>query len=249
MSSSAVKAVVLCAGRGSRPQDEAGALPGALCQANGQPLLRYVLDALSFLPREDVILVVGRGWEETLADFAPHPHAVQDSQLGTGHAVLAARALLEGFEGHVLVCCGDMPLVKRNTYQSLVATHLREGNACTLLSGVTERELPYGRILRDGDRRFRAIVEELDCTPEERAVTELNAGVYLFEAACLWEVLEGLLPNNSQGEYYLTDAPARLLAQGKKVGVCPTCTPTEMLGGNTPQQLEQVELTLKGRQA
>lgn len=247
MSSCHVKAVVLCAGKGTRLQTEGVALPKVLRQANGRPLLHYVLDALSFLPRQDVLLVVGYRKEDILAAYPDYPHAVQAEQLGTGHAVRSAQQALEGFDGHLLVCCGDMPLMKRSTYQSLVAAHLREGNACTLLSGFTDRDLPYGRIVRDGARRFSRIVEDRDCSPEEKKINELNAGVYLFEAAPLWEALESLRPDNAQGEYYLTDAPARLLARGKTVGVCSTCTPTEMLGVNTPEQLEQVERALKGR--
>lgn len=249
MSSCTVKAVVLCAGKGTRLQTEGITLPKVMRKANGEPLLHYVLDALSFLPQQDVLLVVGYRKEDILDAYPDYPHAVQAEQLGTGHAVLSARQALEGFDGHVLVCCGDMPLMKRSTYQSLVATHLREGNACTLLSGFTEKDLPYGRIVRDGEKRFLRIVEDKDCSAEEKKINELNAGVYLFEAAPLWEALESLRPDNAQGEYYLTDAPAWLLANGKKVGVCPTCTSTEMLGVNTPQQLEQVEITLKGRES
>ncbi len=247
MSSSMVKAVVLCAGKGTRLHSETCDLPKVLRRANGEALLYYVLEALSFLPKEDALLVVGYKKEAILAAYPNYPSAVQAQQLGTGHAVLSAREALQGFDGHVLVCCGDMPLMKRSTYQSLVATHLREGNACTLLSGVTERSLPYGRIVRDGERKFQRIVEDKDCTPEEKAITELNAGVYVFEAEKLWGALEALRPNNAQGEYYLTDAPAWLLSMGEKVGVCSTCTPTEMMGVNTPEQLQQVEDILKGR--
>lgn len=248
MSSSVVKAVVLCAGKGKRLQTEGVTLPKVMRKANGEPLLHYVLDALSFLPRQNILLVVGYRREEILAAYPDYPYAVQEEQLGTGHAVLSARKALDGFDGHILVCCGDMPLMKRSTYQSLVAAHLREGNACTILSGVTEKSLPYGRVIRDGGRGFVRIVEDRDCSPEERAVNELNAGVYLFRASCLWGALEALRPDNAQGEYYLTDAPAWLLARGEKVGVCSTCTSTEMLGVNTPEQLEQVENTLKGRE-
>lgn len=247
MSSNTVKAVVLCAGKGTRLQTEGITLPKVMRQAAGQPLLHYVLEALSFLPEEDVILVVGYRKEDVLAAYPTYPHAVQAEQLGTGHAVLSAKEGLSGFEGHVLVCCGDMPLMKKETYEALTATHLKEGNQCTLLSGVAEQPLPYGRIIRDEGGNFTRIVEDKDCTPEERAVTELNAGVYLFAAAPLWKALESLRPDNAQGEYYLTDVPAWMLKEGLRVGVCPTCTPTEMLGVNTPAQLEQVEKTLKER--
>ncbi len=247
MSSSAVKAVILCGGKGFDLPEEGEELPKVLRPAKGHPLLYYVLEALSFLPREDMILVVGQDGQAILEAFPDYPHAVQDQPLGTGHALQAAQAQLDGFDGHVLVCCGDMPLLKRSTFQSLVATHLREGNACTLLSGVTEKEFTYGRILRDEERAFRAIVEVGDCSPEERSSTELNAGVYVFDTAELMEALSGLDPHGEQGGYYLGDVPTRLAAQGKKVGVCPTCTSTELLGVNSSQQLLLVEERLKGR--
>lgn len=243
-----VKAAVLCAGKGTRLQTEGITLPKVMRQANGKPLLHYVLDALSFLPKEDAVLVVGYRKEDILSAYPDYPHAVQAQQLGTGHAVLSARSVLEGFDGHVLVCCGDMPLMRRETYESLVRTHLEEGNQCTLLSGFADEPLPYGRILRDGAGQFTRIVEDKDCTAEEKTVTELNAGVYLFEARYLWDALESLRPDNAQGEYYLTDVPAWLLKEGKKVGVCSTCTPVEMLGVNTPAQLQQVEEILKERE-
>lgn len=104
-----------------------------------------------------------------------------------------------------------------------------------------------GRIIRDGDGAFARIVEDKDCTPEEKVVRELNAGVYLFRAPELFEALGHLRCDNAQGEYYLTDVPAWLLKHGGKVGVCSACTPEEMLGVNTPAQLEQVEQAILKR--
>ena len=116
------------------------------------------------------------------------------------------------------------------------------------MAGVADQPLPYGRILRDENGGFARIVEDKDCTPAEREVKELNAGVYIFHARELWRALTTLRPDNAQGEYYLTDAPAWLLRQGEKVGVCAACTPEEMLGVNTPEQLSQVEANLKQRE-
>lgn len=244
-----IKAVVLAAGKGTRLQTEGVTLPKVMRLAAGQPLLAYVLDALSFLPKEDIILVVGYRREDVEAAYPDYPAALQAEQLGTGHAVQCAAPELEGFTGSVLVCCGDMPLMKKETYESLCRTHEEEGNVCTILSGLSEEQLPYGRIIRSADGAFARIVEDKDCTPEEKAVRELNAGVYLFRAPELFEALGHLRCDNAQGEYYLTDVPAWLLEHGGKVGVCPTCTPEEMLGVNTPAQLEQVEKTILQRRA
>ena len=244
-----IKAVVLAAGKGTRLQTEGVTLPKVMRQAAGQPLLAYVLDALSFLPKEDIILVVGYRREDVEAAYPDYPAALQAEQLGTGHAVQCAAPELEDFTGSVLVCCGDMPLMKKETYESLCRTHEKEGNVCTILSGLSEEQLPYGRVIRGTDGAFVRIVEDKDCTPEEKAVRELNAGVYLFRAPELFEALGHLRCDNAQGEYYLTDVPAWLLEHGGKIGVCPTCTAEEMLGVNTPAQLEQVEKTILQRRA
>lgn len=240
-----VKALVLCAGKGKRLETEGVDLPKVMRLANGKPLLHYVLSALDFLPCQDVILVVGYRKDHVLAAYPNYPHALQAQQLGTGHAVKCAQEALDGFDGHILVCCGDMPLMKRATYQALIAAHLQEGNLCTLLSGRADQPLPYGRIIRDGQGRFLRIVEHKDATEAERAVTELNAGIYLFQAQPLWEALTHLKSDNVQGEYYLTDVPGYLLSQGGRVGVCDACTPQEMLGVNTIEQLAQVEAILR----
>ena len=241
------KAVVLAAGKGTRLQTEGITLPKVMREAAGKPLLGYVLDALSFLSKDNIVLVVGYRKEDVEAAYPEYPSAVQAEQLGTGHAVQCAAPQLDGFGGNVLVCCGDMPLMKKETYQSLCRTHEESGNVCTVLSGISEEELPYGRVIRAADGGFARIVEDKDCTPEEKAVRELNAGVYLFRAPDLFEALGHLRCDNAQGEYYLTDVPAWLLARGGKVGVCATCTPEEMLGVNTPAQLEQVERTILQR--
>ena len=242
-----LKAVVLAAGKGTRLRTEGEDLPKVMREACGRPLLSYVLDGLSFFKDEDIILVVGYKKEAVLERFSRYPHAVQEEQLGTGHAVMAAAPLLEGFDGAVLVCCGDMPLITRETYEALVDTHFTEGNACTILSSVTEEPLPFGRIIRDLGGAFLRIVEDKDCTPEEKAVTELNSGVYVFQANLLLPALGKLRNNNAQGEYYLTDVPGLLLKQGEKVGVCRRALGEEIVGVNTLEQLHEVERILRAR--
>jgi bifunctional UDP-N-acetylglucosamine pyrophosphorylase/glucosamine-1-phosphate N-acetyltransferase/UDP-N-acetylglucosamine pyrophosphorylase len=243
-----LKAIILAAGKGTRLRTEGVDLPKVLRLANGRPLLAYVLEELNFLPPQDIVLVVGYEGEKVTAAFPGYPKVYQSPQLGTGHAVQCAESALKDFQGHILICCGDMPLLPKRAYEALLEEHLREGNACTLMAGVTQEPLPYGRIIRNEAGGFARIVEDKDCTPEERQVKELNAGVYIFEAKALWRALTTLRPNNAQGEYYLTDAPQWLVAQGEKVGVRAACTPEEMLGVNTPEQLQQVEDVLKARE-
>src|SRR5699024_7908364 len=141
-------AVILAAGKGTRLQTEGCDLPKVMREALGKPLLQYVLDALDFIPRENITLVVGYKKEKVLQAFPDLRYAVQQEQLGTGHAVLYARDSFAQFDGGVLVCCGDMPLIRRETYMALAEAHFRQGNDCTILSGTSSLPLPYGRIVR-----------------------------------------------------------------------------------------------------
>ena len=147
----AAAALVLAAGKGTRLQTEGIDLPKVMRQADGHPLLYYVLRGLSFLPPEDIILVVGWKKEKVLSAFPQYPHAVQETLNGTGGAVQYAAPLLEGFDGHLIVCCGDAPMMRQETFQSLVDTHLKEGNACTMLSARLDEGGSYGRVLREPD--------------------------------------------------------------------------------------------------
>ena len=239
------KALVLAAGKGTRLQTEGIDLPKVLRLAGGQPLLHYVLSSLDFLPPEDIILVVGWKKEAVLSAFPRYPHAVQEELNGTGGAVQYAAPLLSGFQGHLIVCCGDTPLMKRETFRALARAHLEQGNVCTLLSARLSDGGSYGRILREADGSFRRIVEARDCTPEQAAVTEVNTGAYVFHTPPLLSVLDRLGRDNAQGELYLTDVPALLKGSGGRVGVYDTCSPEEMLGVNTVEQLAQVEALLR----
>ena len=240
----ALKASVLAAGKGKRMHTEGCDLPKVLRVAKGRPLLAWVLDALAFIPPEDTVLVVGYQREQVLAAFPGYASAVQEQQLGTGHAVMAAFSALGDYRGDLLVCYGDMPLLRRETYEALIAYHREREASCTILTGEADIPLPYGRILRAPDGSFAGVVEDRDCTPEQKAITELNCGVYVFDAPSLASVLGSLRQANAQGEYYLTDAPLLLQEAGKRVEVCRRDLGMEILGVNTPEQLAEVESLL-----
>ena len=146
MSDKPLKAIVLAAGKGTRVRTDGCDLPKVMRLACGKPLLHYVLQSLDFIPPEDTIVVVGYQKERVMEAFPAYCFAEQKEQLGTGHAVLSAFEALEGFEGDVLVCCGDMPLIRRETYFALTETHRRSGALCTMLTGTSDLELPYGRV-------------------------------------------------------------------------------------------------------
>lgn len=241
------KAVILAAGKGTRLQSEKYQMPKVLREANGQPLLHYVLEALNFLPVENTVIVAGYMKEKVMERFPEYPYAIQAEQKGTGHAVQCAREALQGFGGTVLVCCGDMPLIKKETYEVLLGTHEQSGNPCTFLTGTSVQDLPYGRILRDENGDFLRVVEDKDCTPEQKNIRELNAGVYAFDCGELLACLDLLKNDNAQGEYYLTDVPELMRTRGGKIGVCCVELNEQIIGVNTVEQLMEVEEHLKNR--
>ena len=207
----------------------------------------YVLKALDFIPVSDTVLVAGYMRERVFEAFPDYPRAVQDPQLGTGHAVQCARDHLKDFDGTVLVCYGDMPLLKKEVYQGLLKFHAEHGAACTMLSGTCEENLPYGRVLRDENGDFLRIVEDRDCTPAQKAIRELNVGIYAFDCKALLESLDELRNDNAQSEYYLTDVPAILRAKGRRVAVYTAELNEQILGVNTPEQLALTERYLCGK--
>ena len=244
MRSERIKAVVLAAGKGTRLQVNDSDAPKVMRLACGKPLLGYVLEALSFIDKKDIIIVAGYKKAEVINSFGGFTYAVQEEQLGTGHAVMAAGEALSGFGGSVLICYGDMPAVKRETYEALIEFHFACGDDCTILTGESSIDLPYGRVVREQDGGFAEIVEDRDCTPEQKRITELNSGVYVFKSRLMMDALGKLGRDNSQGEYYLTDVPAIMRAGGAKIGVFRRDLGEEIIGVNTLEQLGQVEAIL-----
>lgn len=242
-----MKAVVLAAGKGTRMQSETCQLPKVLRQACGKPLLHHVLQQLQFLRPEDIILVVGYMHEMVEEAFPAYAAAMQEPQLGTGHAVQCAAHLLQEFDGTVLVCYGDMPLVKQEVYEELLRRHAASGAQCTLLSGTCEEYLPYGRVLTDADDNFIGVVEDRDCTPEQKQIRDLNVGIYAFDCKALLEGLAKLQNNNAQKEFYLTDVPALIQEAGGKVRVYKAVLNEQIIGVNTPEQLAETERHLLAR--
>jgi UDP-N-acetylglucosamine diphosphorylase/glucosamine-1-phosphate N-acetyltransferase len=236
-----IKIVILAAGKGKRLQTEDSDAPKVMRLACGKPLLEHVINALSFVPKEDIIIVVGYKREQVIEYFGEYTYAYQTEQLGTGHAVMSAADELSGFDGSVLICYGDMPAVRAETYKSFVQEHFKQGNDCTFLTGESSIPLAYGRILRDENGEFITIVEDMDCTPEQLEIKELNPGVYIFRTQVLLKALEQINNNNAQGEYYLTDVPEIMRKMGLKVGIFKKDLDGQILGVNTLEDLKLVE--------
>ena len=227
--------VILAAGKGRRMHSRR---PKVLQPVGGRAMLAHVLDVALELPREDIHVVYGSGGDQVRAAFAEAPvrWVEQPRQLGTGDAV--ARALPDIPDEHrVLVLMGDQPLLTA----SVLAPMIESGADCAVLTMQPPDPHGYGRIRRDAAGAVAAIVEEADAGPEERAIGEVNSGILMFSAAPLRTWLAGLQANNHQGEYYLTDALAMAVAEGRVVEAHRAPDFRALLGANDLLQLAELE--------
>lgn len=244
-----MKALVLAAGKGKRLHSEMHNLPKVLRSVNGKPLISYVLDNISFIPDEDIIIIAGYKKEMVMQYLnGRYCFAFQDEQLGTGHAVMMAEDLLKDYDDDVLVLYGDMPLLRDKSLRIFIEHHNKEKACCSVMTAVCDTPPAYGRIIRDNDGRLLDIVEEKDCSSEEKKIKEVNVGVYIFKSRILFASLKKLKNINSQKEYYLTDIPRIILSQGIYVSTYTLSDNEEMLGVNTPEELYACESILKRRE-
>ncbi len=247
-----MKAIIMAAGKGTRLFDEEHPCPKVLRQANGRPLLAYVLDTIRDLPNDDIVIVV-KHMEQEIRRAFPERHFVTqgDDGYGTGYAVRCAidGSSLKDYDGEILILSGDAPCTKKETIDAMLRMHRQTGAACTLLSCRSKRPLPFGRIIRDAAGEVVAIKEHKDCTEEERKIDELNVALYIFNGKELRSALAQLDNHNAAGEYYITDVPAILLRKGLAVKGYITEDEEEMWGVNTVEDLRQVEDILRRRQS
>ena len=227
-------AIILAAGDGKRMKSDR---PKVLCEVLFQPMIRWVENAVRDAGIDDITIVTGEGAKLVEAAVSPGCKFVcQRERRGTGHAVMAAAdALAAG--GDALVLYGDAPFIEGGAITAALRQHRAEQNAVTLVSARPADPFGYGRVLRGTDGGVRAVVEERDCDEATRAITEINAGVYWFDAAFLAGALEKLTPQNAQGEYYLTDVPAIAAAEGRRVGAWFCEDAQIVLGANDRRQL------------
>ena len=219
-------------------------LPKHLHPLLGRRVIDWVIDAARDAGAERVVVVAA---PDSADAYDGLEVAVQQQPLGTGDAVASARGALEGFDGNLLVLDAAAPLLTGEHLGRLAAEHEREGAAVTILSFEASRPLPYGRIVRGNDGTVQQIVEDADASPEERAIRELNSSTYVFAAAPLWDALGGLNAHNAQGELYLTDTVARLVAAGHRAAawLCPD--ELAPLGINTRAELAVAAQELRRR--
>ncbi|GAA1086540.1 bifunctional UDP-N-acetylglucosamine diphosphorylase/glucosamine-1-phosphate N-acetyltransferase GlmU [Nocardiopsis composta] len=244
--------IVLAAGEGTRMKSR---LPKVLHELCGRPMLGHVLAASGELEPERTVVVVGHGREKVaqyLKETAPQvATAVQEEQNGTGHAVrMAVQELAaQGVElsGTVVLAYGDTPLLRGRTLADLVAAHESAGNAVTVLSAKVPDPAGYGRVVRDAGGAFTEIVEHADADEAQRAVDEINSGMYAFDGALLARVVDRLSTDNAKGEEYITDAVAILRGDGHRVDAAPAEDWVEIQGVNDRVQLAEARRLLNDR--
>ena len=243
-----LEVVILAAGLGTRMKS---ATIKILHKAAGRPIIDYVLDLASELCPKPPIMVVGYQREAVQKSVGSRARfAVQEQQLGTGHAVLQAAPEIEagGVAGkRILILSGDVPLTRQETLQRLLDEHDKSRNALTLLTMRLDDPAMYGRILRDPSGVVLRIVEAKDASEDEKRIHEVNAGIYVFDGGLLFDHLRNLSNQNAQGEYYLTDLLAVLREGGHRVGALVVDDPVEVLGVNSRAELAQVEGEIQRR--
>jgi len=238
-------AVVLAAGLGTRMKSK---LPKVLHKVAGWPMLQHVTSALQKAGISQIILVLGHQGQLVHDTMGSGYQVVyQHEQLGTGHAVLQALPLLQGYEdGQCLVVCGDTPLLRPETLQKLREKHQLQGAEATILTAVMPDPTGYGRIVTQG-AGVAKIGEEKDAAPVEKNIKEINTGTYCFNITALKRLLPRLTPANAQGEFYLTDVISLLAGEGQLVQTLQLNDPNEAMGINNRVQLAQAEALMGQR--
>ncbi|HEY6871725.1 MAG TPA: bifunctional UDP-N-acetylglucosamine diphosphorylase/glucosamine-1-phosphate N-acetyltransferase GlmU [Geobacteraceae bacterium] len=242
-----ISALVLAAGKGTRMKSD---LAKVLHPLAGRPMIAWPVEAARQAGASRIVLVVGHQGEKVRDCFAGEAEigfAVQEEQLGTGHAVACAAPLLSGVGGRVLILCGDVPLIRPETLQEMLNRHAERQATVTVMTTHLANPHGYGRVVKREGGKILRIVEEKDATEEERCITEINSGIYCVEAAFLFDAVKNLRNDNAQGEYYLTDI---VTAAAQRDALCiahPVVDPEEVMGVNDRVQLATAAAVLRRR--
>lgn len=240
-------AIILAAGVSSRMNTM---MPKVLHEVCGRPMLAYVLDACREVGVTKIYVVIGFSADsvrQRFEGFGGIEWVVQKEQLGTAHAVLCCKDQLKDFDGQTLVLCGDGPLIRSATLNTLIEKHEAERSAATLATAVLDDPAGYGRIVRDAYGNMQGIVEDSDCTKEQLAIKEVNPSYYLFNNKVFFEALDKIEPDNVKKEYYVTDAMAGLIRTGHKVVAVTAVLPEEAMGVNSRRQLSEASKIMQRR--
>lgn len=238
-------AVVLAAGQGKRMKSALHKVVHPVC---GKPMVLHTMDLLASIGADRTLTVIGHKAESVREVVGSQTeYVMQEEQLGTGHAVMQTEPFIGGEDGETLVLYADMPLLLESTVRRVLETHRETGAAATVLSAVVDHPRGYGRIVRDGEGHLAAIVEDRDCTEEQRAIREINTGICCFDNRKLFSALKRINNRNAQGEYYLTDVIGILRADGEKLAVVIADDPAEATGVNDRIGLAEAEAAMRRR--
>lgn len=238
-------AIVMAAGKGTRMKSKSSKL---VQKIYGKEIVKRAVENAQKAGVNNIVAVVGYMKEAVMGVLGDSvKYAVQEEMLGTGHAVMQATKYLEGKKGKVLVLNGDVPILRPETLNKLLNKSIENKESATLLTAIYENPTGYGRIVRDENGNVKGIVEEKDTNDEQKAIKEINAGIYCFDIEALLEALKEIKPNNAQGEYYLTDVIEIMNSKGLKTGAVVVEDNTEILGVNDRIQLEMLTKVLQMR--
>ncbi len=242
MNTKKIAAVILGAGKGTRMKSD---LPKVMMPVAGKAMIRHIIDTLEDMDVEKIVTIIARDGDLVREETKPYQTAIQDEQLGTGHAVMCARDLLEDFDGAVLVIFGDTPLITKETFLKIV-DKINEGYSIVVLGFVPEDAGRYGRLKMQG-AELMGIVEYKDATDEEKNIRFCNSGCMGFDGQYLFHILKRIGNENAAKEYYLTDAIKIAQQMGLK------CTaiegdPKEVASANTREELAELERFYQERQ-
>ncbi|UCD27665.1 MAG: NTP transferase domain-containing protein [Planctomycetota bacterium] len=243
----ATAAIILAGGQSTRMVTD---MPKVLHEVCGRPMLSYVIDACREIGIDRLICVIGYRKDDVISAFAEDKDIVwvsQAEQKGTGHAAIVCRDALSDFEGDVVVIAGDMPLLRSETLGLLVKTHEKNNAAVTLATAILDDPSGYGRIIRDEYGNLQGIVEEGDCTEEQRHIKEINPSYYCFDKKYLFEALDQVRPDNVKGEYYITDALHILIQGGHRADAFRGVAAEDAMGINSREQLAEVGRIMQNR--
>ena len=236
-----LRVVVLAAGKGKRMNSD---LPKVLHKLQSKPLIDYVIDESELLNPKEIILVVGFKKESVIKHTESRinlKYATQIEQLGTGHAVLQTNELLKNKRGHILILYGDVPNIKASTLQPIVNDHISNNRDLTLITAEIDDPTGYGRIIRDKNGNLLKIIEEKDCSDDEKKIKEWNPGIYIFKIPEVFKILDNIKTNNVSKEYYLTDAIGLAQQSNMQIKAIKIANSDEVIGVNTADQLKELE--------
>ena len=231
--------VILAAGKGTRMDSD---IPKVLHEIGGKSMIVHVIHTANDLGAEKIITVLGYKYEmvQKVLENETVECVLQLNQLGTAHAVMQCQNILENFLGNVLILYGDVPLTKVETLSKLLDVHEQKSAWSTILTTDLPDPAGYGRIIRNPDDSLLKIVEEKDATDEEKNVTEINSGIYVFDTQTLFRLLPLVGNNNKQNEYYLPDVINLIIKEKGKVAIDKIINYIEIQGVNNTEQLTEV---------